>query len=289
MDLTDIGTVRGLLEKYGFGFSKNLGQNFIVNPAVCPRIAEESGAGRGVGVLEIGAGIGTLTAELAKLAEKVVTVEIDSRLIPVLGETLSGYDNITVYNEDIMKCDIPRMIGEDLAGLKVIVCANLPYYITSPLIMKLLEDRLPIDSVTVMVQKEAARRLCADVGTREAGAVTVAVNYYGCAEYLFGVTRGNFMPQPNVDSSVIRIDVSKNSRLSPEDEEFFFRVVKSGFSQRRKTAANAVSSGMCIDKGLIYDALSATSLPMNVRLEQLDMDTLISFSDHLKNLIKTEK
>ncbi len=283
MNLTNISTVKSILEKYGFSFSKGLGQNFLINPSVCPRIAEEGNARKGFGIIEIGTGFGTLTAELAKRAEKVVAIEIDSRLIPVLKETLADFDNIKVINQDFMDTDLNKIISEEFKGLKVAVCANLPYYITSPVIMKLLESRADIESITVMVQKEAGQRLCAEVGKRESGAITVAVNYYGTASYLFNVSRGSFMPAPNVDSAVIRIDVNKKYSLEKEAEEFFFKVIKSGFSQRRKTIANSVSSQMNIKKETVYSALKEISMPENSRIEQLDMNKLILFSEILRN------
>ena len=166
-NLTNINVIKGILEKHGFSFSKGLGQNFLINPDICPRIAEMGNARKGFGILEIGTGIGTLTAELAKRADKVTAVEIDTRLLPILDETLSEFKNIKVINEDILKCDVNSLIKKEFQGLDVAVCANLPYYITSPIIMMLLENNLPIRSITVMVQKEAAQRLCAKVGTRE--------------------------------------------------------------------------------------------------------------------------
>lgn len=283
MNLTNIGNVKDILARHGFSFSKGLGQNFIINPDICPRIAESGNAGEGFGVLEIGTGIGVLTAELAKRADKVAAVEIDTRLLPILEETLAEFSNVKIFNEDVMKCDLHRIIREEFSGLKTAVCANLPYYITSPVIMLLLESRLPIESITVMVQKEAAQRLCAKVGSRESGAITVGVNYYGTVRTLFNVSRGSFMPAPNVDSAVIRIDVNKEYRLSEEEEKFFFSVVKCGFSQRRKTVANALSSQMGISKQTVYDALSAVGLPEAARIEQLDMEQLIAFSKELMN------
>ena len=208
MNLTNIGTVKEILGRHGFSFSKGLGQNFIINPDICPRIAENGNATEGFGILEIGTGIGVLTAELAKRADKVTAIEIDERLLPILNETLAEFKNIKIINQDVMKCDLHKIISEEFKGLKVAVCANLPYYITSPIIMMLLERRLPIESITVMVQKEAAQRLCAKVGSREAGAITVGVNYFGTVKSLFNVSRGSFMPAPNVDSAVIRIDIN---------------------------------------------------------------------------------
>ena len=281
MNLTNIGTVKEILSRHGFSFSKGLGQNFIINPDICPKIAENGNACKGSGVLEIGAVIGVLTAELAKRADKVTAVEIDTRLLPILEETLADFDNVKIINEDVMKCDLHKLIEEELGGLRVAVCANLPYYITSPIIMMLLESRLPIESITVMVQKEAAQRLCAKVGTRESGAITVGVNYYGTVKNLFGVSRGSFMPAPNVDSAVIRIDLNGEHRLDEESERFFFRVVKAGFSQRRKTLANSLASVMGIPKDRVYSALTGLGLPEAARIEQLDMEQLIALSAEL--------
>ena len=281
MNLTNIGTVKDILSRHGFSFSKGLGQNFIINPDICPKIAENGNACKGFGVLEIGTGIGVLTAELAKRADKVTAVEIDTRLLPILEETLADFDNVKIINEDVMKCDLHRLIDEEFRGLRVAVCANLPYYITSPIIMMLLESRLPIESITVMVQKEAAHRLCAKVGSRDSGAITVGVNYYGTVRNLFGVSRGSFMPAPNVDSAVIRIDINREQRLDEESERFFFKVVKAGFSQRRKTVANSLSSVMGIPKEKVYSALRAEGLPEAARIEQLDMEKLIAVSAEL--------
>lgn len=278
MNLTNIGTVRDILSRHGFSFSKGLGQNFIINPDICPKIAEYGNAQNGWGILEIGTGIGVLTAELAKRADRVAAVEIDTRLLPILDETLAEFDNVKIYNGDVMKADLRKIIADEFEGLNVAVCANLPYYITSPVITLLLESRLPIKSITVMVQKEAAQRLCAKVGSRESGAITVGVNYYGTVKSLFNVSRGSFMPSPNVDSAVIRIDLTNEPRLSADEEKFFFKVVKCGFSQRRKTVANALSSLMGLDKQTVYEALQAVGLPETARIEQLDMEQLIAFS-----------
>lgn len=282
MILTNIGTVKEILSRHGFSFSKGLGQNFIINPDICPKIAENGNAQPGYGIIEIGTGIGVLTAELAKRADKVCAVEIDSRLLHILDETLADFDNIKIFNEDVMKCDLHKLIREEFQGLRTAVCANLPYYITSPVIMLLLESRLPVDSITVMVQKEAAQRLCAKVGTRESGAITVAVNYYGTVRPVFSVSRGSFMPAPNVDSAVIRIDPAPEPRLDEENEKFFFKIVRSGFSQRRKTAANALSSQAGIPKEKVYAALRDVGLSENARLEQLDLQQLMDFSVRLR-------
>lgn len=281
-NLSDISVIKSVLSRHGFTFSKALGQNFIINPGVCPRIAEEGGAGEGVGVLEIGAGIGVLTAELAKRASKVVCVELDTRLLPVLDETLGEFDNVKIINGDILKVDLHRILEDEFGNMPVVVCANLPYYITSPVIMRLLESRLKIDSVTVMVQKEAAFRLCADVGSRDSGAVTVAVNYYAEAQKLFDVSRGSFMPSPNVDSAVIRLDILKNPPIEISDEKFFFSMVKAAFSQRRKTASNGISAGMGISKPTVIEAIEAADLSPIVRAEALTMEQLGRLCEELK-------
>ena len=281
-NLTNISTIKDIMSKHGFNFSKSLGQNFITNPSVCPKIAESGGAKKGFGVIEVGTGIGVLTAELARRADKVVAVEIDKRLLPVLDETLADFDNIKIINEDILKVDVCRLIADEFEGMEVVVCANLPYYITSPVIMYLLESNTRIKSLTVMVQKEAGQRLCAAVGTRECGAVTVAVNYYGDAKMLFNVSRGSFMPSPNVDSCVIRIDLNKKYNLDKKSEEFFFKTVKAAFAQRRKTLANSVSSSTGIKKDTVYDILSEMGLDRSARAEQLTMDNFIELSEKLK-------
>ena len=206
MDLTDVNTVRRLLARHGFQFSKSLGQNFITDPAVCPQMASLCGVTKEAGVIEIGPGCGVLTVELAKRAAKVVAIELDARLLPVLAETLEDCRNVEVVNADVMKTDLRALIETHFPGMPVYVCANLPYYITSPVIMYLLQSRLPVENITVMVHKEAAERLCAKVGERESGAVTVAVDYYARAEELFSVGRDSFTPAPKVDSKVIRLE-----------------------------------------------------------------------------------
>lgn len=269
--LSDIGTIKDILSRHGFTFSKSLGQNFLVNPSVCPRMAELSGAGEGVGVIEIGPGIGVLTNELCALADKVVAVELDKRLLPVLDETLAEYDNLNVINDDVLKLDLNKLIKDEFPGKEVVVCANLPYYITSPVIMKLLEDKLPVTAITVMVQKEAAQRICAGVGSRESGAVTVSVNYYAEPKLLFNVSAGSFMPAPKVDSAVIRLDVRKEPPVSV-DEEKFFRVVKAAFSQRRKVIANSLSAGLKINKAAVADILAQAGVSPTARAETLKLE-----------------
>lgn len=279
--LSDIGVIKEILSRHGFTFSKSLGQNFLINPSVCPRMAELSGAGKGVGVIEVGPGIGVLTNELCKLSDKVVAVELDKRLLPVLDETLKEYDNIKIINADVLELDLGRLITEEFVGMDVVVCANLPYYITSPVIMKLLESKLPIKAITVMVQKEAAQRMCAKVGSRESGAVTVAVNYYAKPSMLFGVSAGSFMPAPKVDSAVMRLDVLRQPPIEA-DEKKFFSVVKAAFSQRRKTVANSLSSGLGIEKSAVVAMLENSGVPTNARAEKLSMQNFADIANRLE-------
>lgn len=283
-NLSDISVIKKILSEHGFTFSKSLGQNFLINPTVCPRMAEACGADCDTGVLEIGAGIGVLTAELAKRAKKVVSLELDTRLIPVLAETLGEFSNVEVLNADVLKLDLNKLIDDCFQGMHVAVCANLPYYITSPVIMALLESRIPVDAVTVMVQKEAAARLCAPVGSRDAGAVTVAVNYYAQAEKLFDVSAGSFMPAPKVDSSVIRLNIRKEPPVEVSDEKFFFRVIKAAFGQRRKTASNSLSAGLGIPKDKVSTAIAAAGFEPSVRAESLTMQELARLSECLLNM-----
>ena len=284
LELTDIGTIKALLARHGFHFSKALGQNFIVNSSVCPRMADESGIDSESGVIEMGAGIGVLTAELAKRAKKVVCIELDSKLLPILDETLADFDNIEIINADVLKTDLAALIEEKFGGMPVYVCANLPYYITSPVIMTLLESRLPLKAVTVMVQREAAQRLCAPVGSRLSGAVTVAVDYYAEARKLFDVSAGSFMPAPKVDSSVIRLDIREKPGIEVSDEKLFFSMVHAAFSQRRKTASNSISSGTGIPKAVVAEAIERCGFPPSVRAESMTAEQLAALCEALNEL-----
>ena len=270
--LSDISTIRAVLEKNGFHFSKALGQNFLINPSVCPRMASLSGAADCAGAVEVGPGIGVLTWELSQVAKKVVSIELDKRLLPVLDETLADCDNVKILNADVMKLDLRRMIEEEFPGGEVAVCANLPYYITSPVIMRLLEERLPVTSITVMVQKEAAERLCAHPGERACGAVSAAVWYYAEPEILFQVSRGSFMPAPNVDSAVIRLRIRKTPPVEGANEPFFFRVVRAAFAQRRKTAVNSIANTLGRSKQAVAAAFDAAGVPQNARAEALTLE-----------------
>ncbi len=283
MNLCDYNEIKKLLADFDFRFSKSLGQNFIINPNVCPQMAELSGIDEESGVIEIGPGIGVLTAELAKRAKKVVSIELDSRLIPLLGITLAEYENVEIINADVLRTDLHALIKEKFDGMKVYVCANLPYYITSPVIMALLESRISVESITVMVQKEAAQRMCAGVGSRESGAVTVAVNYYAEAQKLFDVSAGSFMPAPKVDSCVMKLTIRNSPPVSVSDEAFFFRTVRAAFGQRLKTSSNSISAGLGIPKETVIKAIESCGFAPGIRAEALSMDELAKLSDAIAN------
>lgn len=279
MNLCDINTVRRILAKHGFTFSKALGQNFLVNPEVCPAMAQSLNCNESTGVIEIGAGVGVLTKELCAVAKKVVCIELDKRLLPVLDETLGDCTNLEIVNGDIMKIDLHKLISEKFSDCtSVKVCANLPYYITSPVIMTLLESELPIDEIVVMVQKEAGERLCAKVGTRQAGAVTVAVNFYAQSEMLFDVLRDSFMPSPNVDSVVIKLTLRKEQQFEIKNKKRFFAVVKGAFSQRRKTALNSISNTLGIGKDKLVSIFDTLMIDTAIRAEKLSMENFADIS-----------
>lgn len=279
MDLYDYNTVNRILSKHGFTFSKALGQNFLIDPNVCPEMAYELNADENTGVIEVGPGIGVLTKELCKVAGKVVAIELDKRLFPVLDETLSEFDNLQIVEGDVLKLNLKELIEEKFSGMKSIkVCANLPYYITSPVIMSLLESKLPIDEIVVMVQKEAAERFCAEIGSRESGAVTVAVNYFATAEMLFEVKKDCFMPSPKVDSAVMRLRLREKPPVEVENEKRFFAVIKAAFSQRRKTALNCLSNGLSLPKEKVSNALNEIGLSEKSRAENFTMEQFAELS-----------
>ncbi len=272
MQLTDIGEIKRLFSLAGFSFNKSLGQNFLINPTVCPRIAEMGGAGSGVCALEIGTGVGVLTRELAARCDKVVAVEIDEKLKPILAETLADHPNTEVIFGDVMQTDLAALIAEKFGGAETVICANLPYYITSPIIMKILESRLPVRSLTVMVQKEAADRICAAPGTRECGAISYAVRYFSEPKFLFRVNRGSFMPAPNVDSAVIRLDIRREKKLPDSEEQMMFRLIRAGFSQRRKQLANPLSAELKIPKAEIAELFGQAGIKPSARAEELSLE-----------------
>ena len=272
-ELTDLSVIRALCEKYDFALSKGFGQNFIINPGIPTKIVDASGVDKRYGVIEIGPGIGVLTRELAKRAAKVVSIEVDERLPPLLAETMAGVDNFKLVLQDVLKVDLKALIAEEFPGMPVAVCANLPYYITSPIVMKLLGDRLPIESLTVMVQKEAADRLAAAPGTRASSAISCAVSYYATSKMMFTAAPGSFYPAPKVTSAVIRLNVRKTPAVEVPggDEKAFFSLIRAAFSQRRKTAANAISNGLQLPKATVLSALEAAHLDPRSRPEQLTL------------------
>lgn len=283
-ELSDINTVKEILSRHGFHFSKSLGQNFIINPDVCPRIAIESGVNKEICVLEIGPGIGVLTKELAKRAKRVLAVEIDKALLPVLKETLAEFDNVDVLNADVLKIDVFETARKYFGDTPFIVCANLPYYITSPILMKLLEEGCGAESITVMVQKEAALRIAANPGTRDCGALTAAIHYYSEPEKLFDVGKNSFVPAPKVDSSVIRLKIRKEPPVAVSDEKYFFKVIKASFGQRRKTLANSVSGGLGFGKDEVLCALEKCGLSSTARAEELSLVDFAAFSAALAEI-----
>lgn len=280
MELYDINQIEALLKRHGFHFSKALGQNFLTDPDVCPAMAEVAIPDDSYGVLEIGPGIGVLTVELAKRAAKVVSVELDERLLPILEETLAPFANVKVVPGDILKLDLHQLLAEEFGNRPVVVCANLPYYITSPIITHLLQEQLPIRSLTVMVQAEAAERLCAEMGTREAGAITAAIRYYAQPERLFVVPKESFVPSPKVTSEVIRLTLLPEPPVQLDNEQAFFRMVKAGFTQRRKTILNSFSSCLHLSKEELRSVLAELNIPETARIEQLSLDDLIRIYQH---------
>ena len=280
-NLSDINVIKSVMGRHGVTFNKGLGQNFLVDPHVCPDMADMADLTENTCAIEIGPGVGVLTAELARRAGKVLSFEVDNRLLPVLDETLADFDNVEIINQDVMKADLKSIIEEKCKGMEIAVCANLPYYITSPIIMLLLESRLPIKSITVMVQKEAADRLCAEVGSRDGGAVTVAVSYFAQAEKLFFVPRDSFLPPPKVNSEVIKLTIRENPPVEVADEEKFFKLVKAAFSQRRKTAENSISAGLGIPKSAVAEAIEKAGLEKTVRAEKLTMENFAALTEIL--------
>lgn len=277
MDYT-IPQIKELLLAAGFTFQRALGQNFLINPSVCPRMASLCGC-EGIGVLEIGPGAGVLTMQLAKLAKKVVAIELDRKLAPVLAQTLADYPNAEVVWGDAMKLDLRALLCEKFAGMEVVVCANLPYYITSPILMRLLEERLPIRRITVMLQKEAAMRICEAPPSRDCGAISYAVRYYCVPKPLFDVSRGSFFPPPNVDSRVIALEVLPEPAVRVRDEKRYFETVGAAFSQRRKTLSNSL--GSAFGKERVAEALQAAGVDAGLRAEQLTPAQFAAVADAL--------
>ncbi len=281
MELCNLSVIRSLMNEAGITFRKEFGQNFLINRIIPEDIADNCTDNPDSMILEIGPGIGCLTQELAIRYHNVVAVEIDRGLIPILEKTLAEYDNITVINEDIMKIDLASLIEKYSGGRPVSVCANLPYYITTPILMYLLESGVKFSSITVMIQNEVASRLVAKPGSSDYGAITAVLGYYGSVRKLFKVSAGSFTPAPKVDSAVVRIDLYKEPVFRPKNEKLFRNLIKFAFEMRRKTLVNAISAKLPYSKEQIVDALSKMGLSETVRGERLSTEQFVTLSDLL--------
>ncbi len=282
MELTNLSVIRGLMAEAGVEFRKEFGQNFLINPLVPERIAEAASPDEEAVILEIGPGIGTLTQELCRRYARVIAIEIDGGLIPILRKTMAEFDNFILIHGDCMKLDLSAILSEHAAGKRVSVCANLPYYITTPILMRLLESDLPLDSITVMIQSEVADRLTASPGSTEYGAITATLGYYGETRRLFTVSAGNFLPAPKVNSAVVQTKLYKEKPFAPLSETCFHRTVKAAFAQRRKTLVNALSSGFSgIDKATFAEILTGLGHSPTVRGERLSTAEFVALSDAL--------
>lgn len=280
-NLSNVNLVKKIISENDFKFSKSLGQNFIIDATVCPKMA--SFCNDCDGVIEVGPGIGTLTEILAKNFKKVVSVEIDKRLIPILSNNLSQYDNVKILNNDILKTNLNEIIEKYFSDCKkVCICANLPYYITSQVIMYILENEFKIDSIVVMVQKEAAQRICAAPASKDVGAISIAIRYFGEPKILFDVNKTCFIPVPKVDSSVIKIQIKKNGE-NIQDKKMFFRVLKASFSKRRKNLMNSLSQGLEITKDKIGKILDTLKINRNFRAENLKFEDFVDISNEIYN------
>ena len=279
MDLTSVKVINEIKKKFGFEFKKGLGQNFLTDKRVLEEIAEA--AKPGSGVLEIGPGFGVLTKELSENFDKVVSIEIDNRLMEVLGYTLADCDNVKIINEDVMKCDMKGIIEREFGGERISVAANLPYYITTPIITSLIEQRLNISCLVVMIQKEVAQRLAAEPGTKDYGAISVLCEYFTEPEIITTVSAGKFVPPPKVDSAVIRLKMRETPRVKVSDEAIFFRTVKAAFAQRRKTLLNCLSSAFPYDKAEISKRMLSAGIEPNRRGETLSVEEFAALSEVL--------
>lgn len=283
-DLYMPSKTKEIVKKYGFRFSKSLGQNFLIDGNIITNICEGADITESDGVIEIGPGIGTLTQQISRYAKKVVAIELDKKLLPILEETLDGIDNVKVINNDVLKVDLGKLIEEEFEGLNVKVVANLPYYITTPIIMKLLETRLDITSISVMIQKEVAERMIAKPGGKIYGALSVAVQYYSNPTIITSVPKTVFIPQPNVDSAVIKLDIYKTPPVEVVDEKLMFDVVKSAFGQRRKTILNALSGGyLNLDKETIKEVLEIAEIDPKKRGEVLSIEDFAHIADTISS------
>lgn len=289
MNLCDINVIKPLLQKHGFHFSKSKGQNFLTQSWVPREIADGAGIDKTCGVLEVGPGIGPLTQALCENADKVVSVEVDTSLAPVLAETMADTNNFTLIFGDILKADIPALVQEHFQGLRPMACANLPYYITSPVLSALLESKC-FESITVMVQKEVAQRICAQPGSKDYSAFSLFCRYYAQPEILFDVPPSCFIPQPKVTSAVITLPCRKAPPCPIADEKLFFRTVRASFAQRRKTLVNGLSSGFgTLSKAQIIACLTAAGLPENVRGETLGIPEFARVAEEIGKVLMPQE
>ncbi len=285
MNLCNIDEIKALLSRHGFRFSKAKGQNFLTQSWVPRQIAEDAGIDESCGVLEVGPGIGPLTNELCLAAKKVVAVEVDTTLKPILAETMAGHDNLEIIFGDVMKQDVAALAAEKFPGLRPMACANLPYYITSPILSLLLESRA-FEAVTVMVQKEVALRICAAPGTADYSAFTVFCNYYAQPQILFDVPPSCFIPQPKVTSAVITLKTRKEPPCPVADEKLFFRVVRASFAMRRKTLVNGLAAGFRnFTKEQLTGILARCGLPASVRGETLSIEQFVAIANCIAELM----
>lgn len=275
-----------LVKKHGFKFTKSLGQNFLIDDNIVDKIVAGAGIGPEDKIIEVGPGIGTLTREMASRAQNLMAVEIDKNLIPILEDTLGDYDNVKIVNEDIIKADIRGLIDENLGGGPVKLVANLPYYITTPIIMRFLEENINVTDIVVMVQKEVAERMNAQPGGKDFGALSVAVQYYCDTEIVAKVPRHLFVPQPNVDSIVIALRVRPERKYKVDDEDLYFKVVKAAFGQRRKTLLNSISSMGNLAKDQVKEALEEAGIDPKRRGETLSLDEFAILSNVIGNKLK---
>lgn len=271
-----------VIERHGFRFSKSLGQNFLIDGNIIEKICDGAHINENDGIIEIGPGIGTLTQQLCERAGKVISIELDKNLLPILDETLGDYNNVEVIHGDVLKIDLHQIIKEKLQGKNIKVVANLPYYITTPIIMKLLEEKLDIDKIVVMIQKEVAERMHAVPGNKDYGALSVAVQYYSNPEIIVNVPKNVFMPKPNVDSAVIMLDINKDPKVEVSNTKIFFDVVKAAFGKRRKTLLNALSSGnLKVNKEEIQDILNRCDIHSQRRGETLSIDEFAKLANSI--------
>lgn len=283
-DLCNLSVIKKLFSKYGFKFNKSMGQNFIIDHQICPNMVNECLVfGENVGVIEVGPGIGTLTQQLALKFKKVLCVEKDKRLFPILNDVLSDFKNVKIIEDDALKVDFKKLVKKEFKNFdKVIVCSNLPYYITSPFIMKILETDCNIKGMVVMIQKEAADRICASPRSKDCGAISIAVRYYSSPEILFQVSSESFIPAPRVNSSVVKISINETCRSDVKDKNKFFKVVKASFEKRRKKLVNSLSMSLNLSKGYVEEVFDKVEISKFSRAEELEFKDFINLSNTIE-------